>query len=126
MLITMSHSSTCTVLPQQYEIINATNKTFHNRHVICLHFFCSGEGSRHSDNSEDRTPTAMARAVTVHPDTTKVMYLVLIGTDCIGSCKFNYDTITATTAPYIVDVSCLKIYYLYSAYLKFDAIYSSE
>ncbi|XP_055995374.1 protein argonaute-2-like isoform X7 [Ostrea edulis] len=34
----------------------------------------SGEGSRHSDNSEDRTPTAMARAVTVHPDTTKVMY----------------------------------------------------
>jgi hypothetical protein len=25
-----------------------------------------------------------------------------------------------------VDVSCLKIYYLYSAYLKFDAIYSSE
>ncbi|KAK3576098.1 hypothetical protein CHS0354_032222 [Potamilus streckersoni] len=34
----------------------------------------SGEGSRHSDNSEDRTPTAMARAVTVHPDTIKVMY----------------------------------------------------
>ncbi|XP_033727109.1 protein argonaute-2-like isoform X3 [Pecten maximus] len=34
----------------------------------------SGEGSRHSDNSEDRTPTAMARAVTVHPDTTRVMY----------------------------------------------------
>ncbi|XP_065940936.1 protein argonaute-2 isoform X4 [Magallana gigas] len=34
----------------------------------------SGEGSRHSDNSEDRTPSAMARAVTVHPDTTKVMY----------------------------------------------------
>lgn len=40
--------------------------------VCCL--FDSGEGSRHSDNSEDRTPSAMARAVTVHPDTTKVMY----------------------------------------------------
>jgi hypothetical protein len=25
--------------------------------------------------------------------------LVVIGTDCIGSCKCNYDTITATTTP---------------------------
>ena len=25
----------------------------------------------------------------------------VIGTDCIGSCKFNYHTITATTAPYL-------------------------
>nr|QKV26109.1 argonaute-1 [Pinctada fucata] len=33
----------------------------------------SGEGSRHSDEME-RTPTAMARAITVHPDSTKVMY----------------------------------------------------
>ncbi|GFR77219.1 argonaute-like protein, partial [Elysia marginata] len=34
----------------------------------------SGEGSRHSDNSEDRNPLYMARAVTVHPDTSRVMY----------------------------------------------------
>ena len=34
----------------------------------------SGEGSHQSGNSEDRTPTAMARAVTVHQDTNKVMY----------------------------------------------------
>ncbi|KAF2350248.1 Protein argonaute Mid domain [Trinorchestia longiramus] len=34
----------------------------------------SGEGSHQSGNSEDRTPTAMARAVTVHTDTNKVMY----------------------------------------------------
>ncbi|XP_076457168.1 protein argonaute-2-like isoform X10 [Babylonia areolata] len=34
----------------------------------------SGEGSRHSDNSEDRNPAVMARAVTAHPDTIKVMY----------------------------------------------------
>uniref|UniRef100_A0A6A7FRX8 Protein argonaute-1 n=1 Tax=Hirondellea gigas TaxID=1518452 RepID=A0A6A7FRX8_9CRUS len=34
----------------------------------------SGEGSHQSGNSEDRTPTAMARAVTVHSDTNKVMY----------------------------------------------------
>jgi hypothetical protein len=25
--------------------------------------------------------------------------LVVIGTDCIGSCKSNYHTITSTTAP---------------------------
>lgn len=34
----------------------------------------SGEGSRYSDNSDERTPSAMARAVTVHPDTVKFMY----------------------------------------------------
>ena len=27
--------------------------------------------------------------------------LVVLGTDCIGSYKFNYDTLTTTTAPYI-------------------------
>ncbi|XP_018899039.1 protein argonaute-2 isoform X2 [Bemisia tabaci] len=34
----------------------------------------SGEGSHHSGCSEDRTPGAMARAITVHADTKKVMY----------------------------------------------------
>ncbi|KAG7176231.1 argonaute 2-like 1, partial [Homarus americanus] len=34
----------------------------------------SGEGSHQSGNSEDRTPSAMARAVTVHVDTNRVMY----------------------------------------------------
>ncbi|XP_005107586.1 protein argonaute-2 isoform X1 [Aplysia californica] len=37
-------------------------------------FFSSGEGSRHSDNSEDRNPLYLARAVTVHQDTYRVMY----------------------------------------------------
>ena len=35
---------------------------------------CSGEGSHQSGGSEDRTPGAMARAITVHADTKKVMY----------------------------------------------------
>ncbi|XP_026678240.1 protein argonaute-2 [Diaphorina citri] len=34
----------------------------------------SGEGSHQSGSSEDRTPGAMARAITVHADTKKVMY----------------------------------------------------
>ncbi|XP_012942742.1 protein argonaute-1 [Aplysia californica] len=34
----------------------------------------SGEGSRHSDNSEDRNPLYLARAVSVHQDTRRVMY----------------------------------------------------
>ena len=29
--------------------------------------------------------------------------LVVIGTDCTGSCKFNYHTITTTTAPRLMD-----------------------
>lgn len=49
--------------------------------LFCLHFsndydpcVFSGEGSHQSGNSEDRTPSAMARAVTVHVDTNRVMY----------------------------------------------------
>jgi molecular chaperone DnaK (HSP70) len=34
-----------------------------------------------------------------HDETNKL--LVVIGTNCIGSCKSNYHTITATTAPHI-------------------------
>ncbi|OQV21162.1 Protein argonaute-1 [Hypsibius exemplaris] len=34
----------------------------------------SGEGSHHSGNSDDRAPSAMARAVLVHNDANKVMY----------------------------------------------------
>lgn len=37
-------------------------------------FYYSGEGSRYSDNSDERAPSVMARAVTVHPDTVKFMY----------------------------------------------------
>lgn len=37
-------------------------------------FFCSGEGSHQSGCSEDRTPGAMARAITVHANTKRVMY----------------------------------------------------
>ena len=42
----------------------------------CFLIFChhSGEGSHQSGGSEDRTPGAMARAITVHADTKKVMY----------------------------------------------------
>lgn len=36
--------------------------------------FYSGEGSHQSGCSEDRTPGAMARAITVHADTKRVMY----------------------------------------------------
>jgi hypothetical protein len=33
---------------------------------------------------------------------------VVIGTDCIGSCKSNYHTIMATTVPYLLNI--LKLY----------------
>jgi hypothetical protein len=33
----------------------------------------SGDGSHHS-NGDERTPMALLRAVTIHPDTNKVMY----------------------------------------------------
>jgi hypothetical protein len=32
---------------------------------------------------------------------------VVIGTDCIWSCKFNYHTITATTAPTLCVCACI-------------------
>jgi hypothetical protein len=33
---------------------------------------------------------------------------VVIGTDCIGSCKFNYHTITATTSPQWIKMCMLE------------------
>jgi hypothetical protein len=36
--------------------------------------------------------------------------LVVIGTDCIGSCKSNYQTITTTTAPYRIMTKTLHVY----------------
>lgn len=50
--------------------------------LICFSLFMimllySGDGSHHS-NGDDRTPTAMARAVTVHCDTNKVMYFAWV------------------------------------------------
>ena len=43
---------------------------------------------------------------------------VVIGTDCIGSCKSNYHTITATTAPY--GMKHRNIYFLIYWYNTFS------
>lgn len=48
------------------------NKTKLMTNIMLFPF--SGEGSHQSGCSEDRTPGAMARAITVHADTKKVMY----------------------------------------------------
>ena len=40
--------------------------------LVCLYY--SGEGSQYSGNSDERNIQAMTRAVSVHPDTLKVMY----------------------------------------------------
>jgi len=46
--------------------------------------------------------------------------LVVIGTDCIGSCKFNYHTFTTTTAPvtYMVNNILLSIIRIYFATIQ--------
>jgi len=43
----------------------------------------------------------------------KLTTLVVIGTDCIGSCKFNYHLITATTAPRVKVNVFIHYVYLY-------------
>lgn len=45
-----------------------------NRYHLVEKEHDSGEGSHQSGCSEDRTPGAMARAITVHAETKKVMY----------------------------------------------------
>lgn len=47
---------------------------FYDRYHLVEKEHDSGEGSHQSGCSEDRTPGAMARAITVHADTKKVMY----------------------------------------------------
>jgi hypothetical protein len=47
--------------------------------------------------------------------------LVVIGTDCIGSCQPNYHTITTMTAPhnYKVSDSCLMTSYTHKLHHKY-------
>lgn len=35
---------------------------------------CSGEGSHHSGNSDERNPVLLSKAVAVHPESSTVMY----------------------------------------------------
>ena len=46
--------------------------------------------------------------------------LVVIGTDCIGSCKFNYHTITTMTAWYSPDILAWEQFILYCHGNKFN------
>ena len=39
----------------------------------------------------------------------KLITLVVIGTDCIGSCKSNYHTTTTTTAPLVIELYTFKL-----------------
>lgn len=55
----------------EYEYINSL---WNFRYHLVEKEHDSGEGSHQSGCSEDRTPGAMARAITVHADTKKVMY----------------------------------------------------
>ncbi|KAE8573837.1 Putative Argonaute 1 [Halyomorpha halys] len=64
--------------PSHYHVLWDDNH-FDSDELQCLtyqlcHTYVSGEGSHQSGCSEDRTPGAMARAITVHADTKKVMY----------------------------------------------------
>ena len=54
------------------------------------HRSAASHGQTWSHNVVMSTPAWVGFALTT---------LVVIGTDCIGSCKSTYDTITATTAP---------------------------
>jgi eukaryotic translation initiation factor 2C len=47
---------------------------FRSRYHLVEKEHDSGEGSYLSGGSEDRPPAAMARAITVHTDSMKVMY----------------------------------------------------
>ena len=47
--------------------------------------------------------------------------LVVIGTDCIGSCKSNYHTITTTMVPQSHNVHCI-----YHTYLNHIGLYSDS
>ena len=50
----------------------------------------------------------------------KLTTSVVIGTDCIGSCKFNYHTITATMAPILQNKNYIE--YIYIAYEEYHHI----
>jgi hypothetical protein len=57
-----------------------------------------------------------------HERVFELTILVVIGTDCIGSCKFNYHTITTMTAPenYLFMISSMNVALISDVYESLD------
>ena len=105
--------------PRQW-ILMTFSATFNNISVIScrsvlLVVETAGPGENH-------------RPVASHWQTFELTTSVVIGTDCIGSCKSNYHMITATTAPSIKGKSvkvAAKVYKMYvwkNDYLSFKCL----
>ena len=60
-----------------------------------------GENHRPVASHQQTLSHDVVLSTTRHEWDSNSQLLVVIGTDCISSCKSNYHTITTTTAPYL-------------------------
>ncbi|XP_074657018.1 protein argonaute-2-like [Tubulanus polymorphus] len=58
----------------RYHLVEKEHDSGEGSQQSGLSDYCSGEGSQQSGLSDERTPTVLARAVAIHPDSLKVMY----------------------------------------------------
>jgi hypothetical protein len=79
------------------DIVMALNVTFNNISAISWRSFLLVEKTTDLLQGTDKLDH-----ITLYRAGFKLTTLVVIGTDCIGSCKSNYNMIMTTTALYII------------------------
>ena len=84
--------------------VSWVNATFNNISVISWQFYCAGPGENHRLVASHWQ--TLSHMLYISPWSRFELTSVVIGTDCIGSCKPNDHTITATTVPtYLIEWS---------------------
>ena len=77
------------------------NATFNNISVISWRSVLLMEETGVPRENQSKSLTNFITYCCIEYTGFKLITLVVIGTDCTGSCKFSYNTITTTTAPFI-------------------------
>jgi hypothetical protein len=98
-------------------LLNATCKKYFS-YIVAVSFIGGGNRSTHRKPTIDLQITKCCIEYTSAWVEFGLTTLVVVGTDCIGSCKSNYHAITTTTVPGKTYGYCNSLEYLYIIFIE--------